>query len=105
MIQVKFETADGEIVVASAVEGETAMRAAVAVNVQGIDADCGGACSCATCHVEVAEAWAERVGPASGIETDMLAFEDDVTPRSRLSCQIKLTAALDGLELKVMRRG
>ena len=105
MIRVTFETLDGRVVQTTAPAGDSAMQAAVSANVPGIDADCGGACSCATCHVEVPQEWIDRVGAASAIEKDMLAFEESVTPRSRLACQIKLAEALDGLVLKVMRDG
>jgi 2Fe-2S ferredoxin len=69
--------------------------------VPGIDADCGGACACATCHVYVEPDWVERVGPRNEMEEDMLDFAFDVRENSRLSCQIKITDALDGLTVKV----
>ena len=62
-----------------------------------LKAECGGACSCATCHVHVDEAWKEKVGSPSPMEEDMLDFAFDVKPTSRLSCQIKVTEELDGL--------
>jgi 2Fe-2S ferredoxin len=62
-----------------------------------IRADCGGALACATCHVVVDAAWMERAGPASQDETDLLEGSEYRAPGSRLSCQIKMTAALDGL--------
>jgi 2Fe-2S ferredoxin len=62
-----------------------------------IRADCGGALACATCHVVVDAAWVDRTGPASQDETDLLEGSDYRAPGSRLSCQIKMTAALDGL--------
>ena len=77
--------------------GESLMRGAVLNGVKGIDADCGGQCACATCHVYVAPEWTEIVGKPSQMEEDMLDFAADVRPNSRLSCQIKVTAALDGL--------
>jgi ferredoxin, 2Fe-2S len=77
--------------------GMTVMEGAVKNNVPGIDAECGGACACATCHVYVAPEWSEIVGKPSQMEEDMLDFAADVRPNSRLSCQIKVTAALDGL--------
>ena len=77
--------------------GLSVMEGAVKNNIPGIDADCGGACACATCHVYVADDWAERVGKASQMEEDMLDFAFEVRPTSRLSCQIKVTDALDGL--------
>ena len=81
--------------------GLTVMEGAIKNNVPGIDADCGGACACATCHVYVEEAWREAVGPPSEMEEDMLDFAFDVRPSSRLSCQIKVTEALDGLVVRV----
>jgi 2Fe-2S ferredoxin len=77
--------------------GATVMETAIRNGVPGIVAECGGACSCATCHVHVDEAWSEKVGPPSPMEEDMLDFAFDVKPTSRLSCQIKVTDDLDGL--------
>ena len=77
--------------------GLSVMEGAVKNNIPGIDADCGGACACATCHVYVAPEWTEIVGKPSQMEEDMLDFAADVRPTSRLSCQIKVTAALDGV--------
>jgi 2Fe-2S ferredoxin len=77
--------------------GTTVMENAIRSGVPGIVAECGGACSCATCHVHVDEAWKEKVGPPSPMEEDMLDFAFDVKPTSRLSCQIKVTEELDGL--------
>lgn len=82
----------------------TVMENAVKNSVPGIEAECGGACACATCHVYVDEAWAERVGPPEAMEEDMLDFAYDVRPTSRLSCQIKMTDALDGLVVHVPER-
>lgn len=79
--------------------GLSVMEGAVKNNIPGIDGDCGGACACATCHVYVDEAWIEKVGQPSEMEEGMLDFATDLRPTSRLSCQIKLTAALDGLVL------
>jgi len=80
-------------------EGLTVMEGAVKNMIPGIDADCGGACACSTCHVYVDEAWAEKVGKPADMEEDMLDFAFDVRPNSRLACQIKVTAALDGLRV------
>lgn len=77
--------------------GLTVMEGAVKNNVPGIDADCGGACACATCHVYVDEAWLEKVGQAEGMETSMLDFAENVQDNSRLSCQITVSDELDGL--------
>ena len=73
------------------------METAIRHKVPEIVAECGGACACATCHVYIDEAWMAKVGKPSGMEEDMLDFAYDVKPTSRLSCQIKVTSALDGL--------
>jgi ferredoxin, 2Fe-2S len=77
--------------------GSTVMETALRNNIPGIEAECGGACACATCHVYVDEAWREKVGGPSPMEEDMLDFGYEVRPSSRLSCQIKVTEELDGL--------
>jgi 2Fe-2S ferredoxin len=79
----------------------TVMEGAIKHNVPGIDADCGGACACATCHVYVDPAWAGRTGAPSGMEQSMLDFANDVEDTSRLSCQIKVTPDLDGLVVRM----
>ena len=84
--------------------GWTVMEAAVKNNVPGIEAECGGACACATCHVYVDEAWASQVGPAQPMETDMLDFASDVRASSRLSCQIRVKPELDGLTVRTPER-
>ncbi len=81
--------------------GQTVMEAAVKNAVPGIDADCGGACACATCHVYVDPAWAAKTGEASSMEQSMLDFANDVEDTSRLSCQIKISAELDGLVVRL----
>ena len=75
----------------------TLMQAAKANAVPGIDADCGGACSCATCHVFVDQTWFGRAGKIEHWEESMLGLTPDRQPNSRLACQIKLSDALDGL--------
>jgi 2Fe-2S ferredoxin len=90
-------TVDGDV-------GSTVMEVAIKNGVPGIEAECGGACACATCHVYVAEEWREKVGGPSPMEEDMLDFGYDVRPSSRLSCQIKVTDALDGLTVNVPER-
>jgi len=77
--------------------GLTVMEGAVRNLVPGIDADCGGACACATCHVYVHADWFSKTGEASDMEKSMLDFADEVRETSRLSCQIKVTPELDGL--------
>ena len=73
------------------------MEVAIQNGVPGIDADCGGACACATCHVYIDSNWIDKTGTAEQMEQDMLVFAFDVTDQSRLSCQIKVSDDLDGL--------
>jgi 2Fe-2S ferredoxin len=82
--------------------GLSIMRGAVNNGVPGIDADCGGECACATCHVYVDPAWLERIGvPEPGsMEASMLSFAAAAEPNSRLSCQITMSEALDGLVVR-----
>lgn len=84
--------------------GATVMETAIHNNVPGIEAECGGSCACATCHVYVDEAWHEKTGMPSAMEEDMLDFAYDVRPNSRLSCQIKVTEELDGLVVHTPER-
>lgn len=79
-------------------EGQTVMEGARDNGIPGIEADCGGACACSTCHVYVDPAWVEKLPAKDSMEEDMLdfAYEPDPT-RSRLTCQIKVNEALDGL--------
>lgn len=97
MPTITFIEQDGTRRTVDAETGSTVMEAAIRNGIPGIEAECGGACSCATCHVYVDEAWSEKVGKPSPMEEDMLDFAFDVRPTSRLSCQIKVTDELDGL--------
>jgi 2Fe-2S ferredoxin len=84
--------------------GQSVMEGAVRNGVPGIDADCGGNCACATCHVYVDEAWLGRVeGPLEG-EKSMLEYVQKAKPNSRLSCQIAVTPELDGLVVSTPER-
>ncbi len=85
--------------------GMTVMEGARDNGVPGIDADCGGACACSTCHVYVDEAWLDRVPPREMMEEDMLDFAWQPDPvKSRLTCQIKVTPDLDGLVVHIPER-
>ena len=100
MPKITFIDSDGT---ARTVEGEigsTVMETAIRNSIPGIEAECGGACACATCHVNVDKAWREQTGEPSPMEEDMLDFGYDVRPTSRLSCQIKVSEALDGLVVR-----
>jgi ferredoxin, 2Fe-2S len=83
--------------------GRSVMQGAVDNNVPGIDADCGGECACATCHVYVQQPWLDMIGlPAAGSqEASMLSFAAVKQPDSRLSCQISMTEELDGMVVKM----
>jgi 2Fe-2S ferredoxin len=84
--------------------GATVMEGAIKNGIPGIEAECGGACACATCHVYVDEAWRAKTGEPTPMEQDMLDFAYDVRPNSRLSCQIKVTPELDGLVVTTPER-
>ncbi|MCF6197737.1 MAG: 2Fe-2S iron-sulfur cluster-binding protein [Emcibacter sp.] len=77
--------------------GGTLMEAAVDNDIPGIDADCGGGCACATCHVYVDDAWAGKLKTKDDMEESMLDFAEEVREHSRLSCQILVTEDIDGI--------
>jgi ferredoxin, 2Fe-2S len=97
MAKVTFIDSTGASRTVDAQVGSTVMETAIRNSIPGIDAECGGACACATCHVYVAQEWTEIVGKPSQMEEDMLDFAFEVRPNSRLSCQIKVTSQIDGL--------
>lgn len=104
MPKIHYVSHDGADRTIDVPEGETVMRGAILNSVKGIDADCGGECACATCHVYVDEAWADRVAPIEELEQAMLDFAFDVKPTSRLACQIKVDDSLDGLVVRTPAR-
>ncbi len=81
--------------------GESVMQAAVRNAVPGVIGECGGSCTCATCHVKVDPAWFEKVGPPPDFENEMLIIADDRSDTSRLSCQIDVTEELEGMVVTV----
>ena len=87
------------------VEGKSGsvMQLALNNNIKGIDGDCGGVCSCATCHVYVSPDYFDKIGAPDEIEKDMLEFDDLTTAHSRLSCQLPVNEALDGAVLIVAK--
>ena len=101
MPKIVYHAFDGTRFEVDAAVGSTVMENAIRNDVPGIEAECGGACACATCHVYVAEGWIEKTGKAQAMEEDMLDFAYELKPTSRLSCQIKVTDELDGLEVSV----
>jgi 2Fe-2S ferredoxin len=99
MARVTFVAHTGESTTVEIETGETVMRGAMDNGIDGIVAECGGGLACATCHCYVDDAWADKAGtPTSQDETDMLEMTAaELKPTSRLSCQIEITDALDGL--------
>ena len=102
MIHIRFIAADQSAQDIQTQPGQSLMKAAVDAGVRGIDADCGGTLTCATCHVMVDAPWTDRLPPPVADEHDMLDFAAS-TPESgsRLSCQIVLTTELDGLHVRL----
>ncbi len=82
-------------------EGVSLMELATNNNVPGVDADCGGACACGTCHVIVDDAWSKKVGGPTVEENQMLDLTPERTATSRLSCQLQVTADMDGLVVRL----
>ena len=97
MVQITYVEHDGTEHVVDSQTGVSLMQAAIDNLVPGIDADCGGECSCATCHVMVNENWLEKVGPPGEMEESMLDLNPERQENSRLSCQVEVSEELDGL--------
>lgn len=98
MTTVTYVTADGDEIKATGKPGISVMQLAIDEGIDGIVAECGGGCACATCHCYVDERWAEQVGPANEFEDEMLdGTACERRDSSRLSCQIVLTEDMDGL--------
>ena len=102
MAKITYIEHDGKEHVVDVANGMTVMEGARDNNIPGIEADCGGACACSTCHVYVDAAWADKIPAKDAMEEDMLDFAfkpDPVT--SRLTCQLKVTDAMDGLRVQM----
>ena len=104
MAKINFVDHTGETRTIDVENGATVMEAAIRNAIPGIEAECGGACACATCHVYVDEAWTAKTGAPESMEEDMLDFAFEVKPTSRLSCQIKVRDELDGLVVRTPTR-
>ena len=104
MAKITYIGFDGTKYDVDAEDGSTVMEAAIKNGVPGIEAECGGACACATCHVYVDDNWSSKTGEPEPMEEDMLDFAYDVRPTSRLSCQIRVSEELDGLIVTVPDR-
>lgn len=101
MAKITFITKAGEEFTLEANSGSL-MELAVNNNIQGIEGECGGVCSCATCHVHVDPNFYELVGAPGETEADMLEFDDNVSEFSRLSCQIQISEKIDGIRLHTL---
>ncbi len=104
MAKITYIESSGTVHETAGTNGSTVMETAIMNGVPGIVAECGGACTCATCHVYIDDAWTDTVGGPSMMEEDMLDFAFEVRPASRLSCQIKVRDELDGLVVHVPKR-
>jgi 2Fe-2S ferredoxin len=101
MAQITFIEPDGKTLIVDAKADQSVMEAATANLIRGIVGECGGSCSCATCHVHVDAAWYGKLPPPDEMELGMLEGAIEPGPLSRLSCQIKVSDALDGLVVTV----
>ena len=101
MAKITYIEHNGTEHVVDVANGMSVMEGAVKNMVPGIDADCGGACACATCHCYIENGFAEKTGERGDMEASMLDFAEDVTDASRLSCQIEVTDELDGLVVRL----
>lgn len=97
MVAITYVEHDGTEHAVEAQEGLSVMQNAVDNGVPGIDADCGGACACATCHIYVSPDWLETTGERNPMEASMLQLAEAVADNSRLACQIEVNAGMDGL--------
>jgi 2Fe-2S ferredoxin len=101
MVKITFVQPDGSSVHVDAKVGGTVMEAAVNNLIKGIEADCGGACACATCHVYIAPEWREKLQGTEVMEADMLEYAYEPDANSRLSCQLRITPEMEGLVINV----
>jgi 2Fe-2S ferredoxin len=97
MVKITFIDSSDNAKTIDAEPGATVMESAIKNDILGIEAECGGACACATCHVYVAPEWLTKLPKRQDMEEQMLDFAIELKPNSRLSCQLKVTTALDGL--------
>lgn len=104
MVKITFIDSGGTARTVEAEVGSTVMETAIKNSIPEIEAECGGACACSTCHLYVDEAWREKTGEPSPMEEDMLDFAFEVQPNSRLSCQMKVREDFDGLIVRTPER-
>ena len=101
MAKITYIEANGNELAVELEPGSSVMDGAKRSGIAGMDAVCGGACQCATCHVYVDPAWESRVGVRTELEAAMLEFAEDVQPNSRLACQIEVNPQLEGLVVRI----
>lgn len=101
MPKVIFIQADGTSSEVSAISGDSVMETAIDNDVRGIVAECGGACSCATCHVYVDDEWLSKLPEPDALEDGMLDCVINRQPNSRLSCQIRVSDEIDGISVRI----
>lgn len=101
MPKITYIEHDGTPHVVDVAVGLTVMQGAFDNDIPGIDADCGGACACATCHIYLEPAWQAVVGAPDSMETGRLEYASDVNENSRLACQIEVTPALEGMSVRM----
>jgi ferredoxin, 2Fe-2S len=102
MTRITFIASGGQALTVAGRDGDSVMQTAIINGVRGVIGECGGSMMCATCHCYVDEQWAEQTGARSDGEDEMLDNAvSEVLPTSRLSCQIKVTPALDGLVVRL----
>ena len=101
MSKIKFIEFNGTEHYVEGINGESVMEIAIANDVPGIEADCGGSCACGTCHVYINKDWINKLEQKNDMENSMLEFTDNVLENSRLSCQIEFDESLDGLEVSL----
>ena len=100
MAKITYVEFNGQEHVVDMPDGNTVMEGARDNSISGIEADCGGACACSTCYVYVDLEWVEKLPPKDDMEMDMLEFAHEPDPtRSRLTCQLRVSDALDGLKV------
>lgn len=101
MARLQFLLPSGEIRTVDALDGQTVMEAATGAQVPGIVGECGGGCSCATCHLYVEQPWFGQLPAADESEAMMLDAAVEPGPQSRLSCQLQVSGALDGAQFRI----
>jgi len=104
MQKITFIDVDGKTSELQVELGQSVMQVAIENNVRGILADCGGSCSCATCHCYLDEAWARHFAPPSVEEAELVSYAFDPLPTSRLSCQLRLGPEHDGIVIRLPKR-